>query len=88
MGEYRSVWQTWHVVSTGRPVVAVPSLHDVESSETLRRRVQRARVERRLSIFDLSALVRCAPEQLAAYERGDEALRPDVLQGICRHLCV
>ena len=88
MGEYRSVWQTWNVVSTSRPVVAVPSLHDVESSETLRRRVQRARVERRISIFDLSALVRCAPEQLAAYERGDEALRPDVLQGICRHLSV
>ena len=76
---YRRAWQTWDLVQVRRvtsletePVQATS--HDVH----LRHRVQKARIERRMSMADLAAHVGVDADRLAAFERGDELLPSDV----------
>lgn len=86
--EYRPVYQTWKMI---RPL---PSLSSSESAKTTtmateeksRHRIQRLRIERRLSISSLADMARCDVETLAAYERGDEVLTEDMLRRLDRIL--
>jgi ribosome-binding protein aMBF1 (putative translation factor) len=52
---------------------------DTTKRETfdIRQTVQRTRIEKRLSIPALSLMIRCVPETLAAFERGDDVLDRD-----------
>jgi ribosome-binding protein aMBF1 (putative translation factor) len=88
MGDaYREVWQTWQLV---RPVTrapleergAPPDAATPTTAESLRHRVQTARVERRWSISVLAARVGMDPETVASFERGDEVLAPEQQQRV------
>ena len=81
MTVYKPVWQTWNLVrpqpramAAPTPAVDVPACTRLD----LRQRVQRARIERRWSVADLSEHATCDTETLAAFERGDEILAPEV----------
>ena len=86
--EYRPVYQTWKMI---RPLPSHAS-SDAGTSTTMgteektRHRIQRLRIERRLSISSLADMARCDVETLAAYERGDEVLTEDVLRRLDRIL--
>jgi ribosome-binding protein aMBF1 (putative translation factor) len=89
MGDaYREVWQTWHLV---RPVTRAPleergapssDAATPSTAESLRHRVQTARVERRWSISALAARVGMDPETIASFERGDDVLAPEQQQRV------
>lgn len=91
---YAPVWQTWNVV---RASASVPSTEasapadDVvmdrpSATSSLRERMQIARIDRRMSIDDLSRLIECDTETLAAFERGDEVLSERLQSAIRRVL--
>jgi DNA-binding XRE family transcriptional regulator len=90
---YVRVWQTWDLVSprtqshcSNELEISKWSSVDVDgaiaknnvSPLSLRHKVQHARIERRLSIAALASEVMCAPETIAAFERGDGVLGADV----------
>ena len=82
--EYRPVWLTWNLVRSNAPRRPVESPHPppdrAPPTAELRYRVQMARVERRWSVADLAARVKCDVETLAAFERGDEVLHGELQQ--------
>jgi hypothetical protein len=78
MGDHVPVWQTWTML---HPPLARPRLPEaggagggIVCGPSFRARVQKMRVNKRLSVHDLSATVRCDPAQLAAFERGETIL--------------
>lgn len=75
--EYKQAWQTWTMV---RPNGGVKedAVGAITERVKFRQRVQQARIEQRLSVADLAAQSRCDIETLAAFERGDEVLSPEV----------
>lgn len=90
---YKAVWQTWDLVRPRTTAVvgdraATDASAAAASSEhrDWRQQVQTARVERRWSVSDLAVQVQCDAETLAAFERGDEILAPDVQRRIRRAL--
>ena len=63
----------------GTTVVDVDTSSSLDASaESMRQKVQRARIERRMSIASLASEVMCTAETLAAFERGDGVLSSDV----------
>ena len=52
----------------------------------LRHVVQRRRIERRISLADLAAHVRCDCEELASFERGDGVLPEATQHALLRFL--
>lgn len=71
MQTHRAVWQTWalHKLAHTEP----SNVEDVEQVE-FRSRVQKARVERCMTIAALSEKLQCDAASLSAFERGDEVL--------------
>lgn len=84
--QYVRVYQTWNLLRrvsrdrTESTHVVVNGL--TNPSTSLRHSVQMARVERGLSIQELSAMVRCSPETLSAFEIGDEVLSDDLQKAL------
>ncbi len=84
--EYRPVWQTWSIVSheptrqqgggAGQSVVPHPT------DENVRRSIQLARVDRRVSIPSLAAQVNLDPSTLASFECGEEVLPDETVRKI------
>lgn len=81
---YKRVYQTW---STPQRTTELPRASHVESKpcnegssrmQEMRHRVQRARIERGWSIYDLSQRVKCDVAALADFERGNDVLGADV----------
>ncbi|MEC7000297.1 MAG: hypothetical protein VXX04_00515 [Actinomycetota bacterium] len=72
---YRPRWQTWSLVTRRVSDIDTPAAtrapEEVSSANVLRERVQIARIDRRLSIVELAAMVQCDADHLAAFERGD-----------------
>ena len=88
-GDYVRVYQTWHLLKRTNPTVKVSepgaSTTCVASrpvQQELRHVIQMARVERCLSIQDLSTKIKCSPETLSAFERGDEVLSEDMQKAL------
>ena len=78
--EYRPMWQTWELV---RPIVTREDARPegprpVARPDDLRLTVQRARIERRWSVSTLASQCECDVETLAAFERGDEVIHPNI----------
>ena len=82
--DYVRVYQTWHLLKrtpnecasyVAQPATAPPQME-------LRHSVQMARVERGLSIHDLSVKVKCSPDTLSAFERGDDVLSGDLQKAL------
>ena len=48
----------------------------------MRHMVQKARVEKGMSVVDLAAKVRCQPETLAGFERGGDVLSEDLQRSL------
>ena len=88
LDRYLRVYQTWILLSRAPNKDTNPSVqHACPSSMAptpldLRHRVQMARVEKGLSIEELSKRVVCEAETLAAFERGDEVLSSDLQQSL------
>lgn len=85
--KYVRVYQTWSLLNRTPKLDKLPSSISTEHSSApahpdLRHKAQMARVERGLSIQDLSTKVGCSPETLAAFERGDEVLSSDLQQAL------
>ena len=80
--EYLPVWQTWDMLS-GVPVAPceAPTLC-ASSEEDVRRDIQRARVDKRLSIPVLAAQVGLDPTTLASFESGEEVLPHDTVRRV------
>lgn len=58
------------------------SAASAEARRNVRERLQRTRIEKRLSISALAAQSRCDVELLAAFERGEDLLSADVLRRV------
>jgi|TARA_E500000178_G_scaffold347623_1_gene401234 ribosome-binding protein aMBF1 (putative translation factor) len=83
--DYVRVYQTWNLLKRVKQPVSTneadPSAKCVTSlpvQQELRHTIQMARVERCLSIQELSVKIKCSPETLSAFERGDEVLSEDM----------
>ena len=74
---YVPVWQTWTLV---RPVSTSETITSAINRPLpdVRQRVQTARIQRRLTVHELARRVQCDPEQIAAFERGEEIVTDDV----------
>lgn len=89
---YVPVWQTWTTVrapTTSAPVDESASTGQMSSKQhiaQLRERMQVARIDRRLSIEELSHAIECDAETLAAFERGEEVLSDSHQRAIRRLL--
>ena len=71
MQTHRSVWQTWSLCKpSATPTASVQDADQVE----LRARVQRARVERHMTVAALGEELQCDTELLARFERGEGVL--------------
>jgi ribosome-binding protein aMBF1 (putative translation factor) len=84
---YVRVYQVWSLLSNKQKLDELPMSNAMAYQSTptypdLRHKAQMARVERGLSIQDLSSKIGCTPETLAAFERGDEVLSTDLLQAL------
>lgn len=99
LSKYTRVYQTWHLLRTNAAAAhaeSKPREAEGNGSECgsaaassafdLRHRVQMARVERSMSIQELSARIQCEPQTLAAFERGDEVLSEDLQRAVCKAL--
>jgi len=86
---YARVWQTWELVcpqaqhddaslSTNNADVDSNPTSTSDSAASMRQKVQRARIEQRMSIAALAAEVMSTTETIAAFERGDGVLGTDV----------
>jgi|APCry1669189034_1035192.scaffolds.fasta_scaffold12412_3 ribosome-binding protein aMBF1 (putative translation factor) len=97
--DYVSVWETWELVSTAAThaidvdLLATPTesstttdVGGVQEGQRLRERVQRARIEQRMSIAALAMNVTTTSEVLAAFERGDGILDSDLQKRVTRFL--
>ena len=91
-GEYFRIWPTWNLVPTGRRketpgVTKGPGAENgvpwrPETTE-LRHRAQRARMEKRMSLVDLSERVpHSTVEMLADYERSGDPLPESVMKAL------
>lgn len=91
--KYCRVYQTWNLVkkqetlpySTRNDAVDKDASSDplqASSLVELRHKVQMARVEKGLSIHDLSLLLNCDPEMMSSFERGDDILPDNVHNAI------
>ena len=85
---YVRVYQTWNLLKrVKQPLkeseVATPDYATVlPVQQELRHIIQMARVEHCFSIQDLSEKIKCSPETLSAFERGDEVLSEDILMAL------
>lgn len=73
---YKEVWQVWELVKP-QPETVVKDVveHDVlERNNTFRFKMQTARIEKRMSIAELAAAVKCEVALLASFERGLEVI--------------
>ena len=86
--EYEEVWQAWSFLKQGQTSEDAPSSipkanEDAKTSALeARRKVQMARVERRLSIHDLARKCNTDSESISAYEKGDDVLPLDVYERV------
>ena len=81
---FREVWQTWSFVCPVDPRQAV-SATPGEASGTqtdLRKSFQMKRLQKRLSLWDMSERVGCSADALSAFERGTDVLDEDTLRRI------
>lgn len=79
--KYREVWQTWSLVkhpSTSLILEEVTTEEPLADASNFRFRMQTARISRRLTIAELSTMVKCDAETLAGFERGDEVVSGEV----------
>jgi len=89
--EYISVWETWDRITTASPQEEVVDkttetnvvLHD---NQQLRQRVQRARIEQRMSIATLAMHVTTTADVLSAFERGDGILDSELQKRVTKYL--
>lgn len=83
---YVPVWQTWTLI---RPIstaeIPITPMHSNRPHD-VRQRVQTARIQRRLTIHELAQRVHCDPEQIAAFERGEEILSDDIQKSVFHEL--
>lgn len=87
---YKELHQTWDLI---RPsghtapkdgAAAAPAACGGE--EKARHRIQKLRIEKRLSVGQLAAAVDCDAETLAAFERGDEVLGAPLMRRLEQRL--
>ena len=90
--EYRPAFQTWRLVH-GPPRAAVSHGPATEkhageqvAEEKTRHRLQRLRIDRRMTVAQLADAVKCDVAVVAAYERGDAVLDADVVRRMERVL--
>lgn len=87
-GEYEEVWQAWSFLKEEKTSDDSPSSLSKASEESktsaleARRKVQMARVERRLSIHDLAKKCNTDSDSISAYEKGDDVLPLDVYEKV------
>ena len=91
-GEYFRIWPTWNLVPSNRrketpranePPPVEEGVPWRPSTTELRHRVQRARMEKRMSLVDLSEQVpHSTVEMLANYERGGDPLPESVMKAL------
>ena len=86
--EYKKVWQTWSLCNAHERKQEELETNFVvdEAKSEMRHRVQKARIAKRMSLQDLSQVVKCDIESLASYERGDGVISNDVLERIMKSL--
>ena len=88
---YQTVWQSWNFVNrAAKPIelfVEADSEPQMLNDET-RYKIQKARIEQRISIAKLAQMVKCDIETISAYERGDETLDTATINNIQRILDV
>ena len=88
MTQYIPVFQTWHMV---RPITQETPFDggdavDGKANHDMRHRVQRARVERRMTVHEVAATVGCDPSVFAAFERGNGILPTDTMKKLMKEL--
>lgn len=92
MDEYKPVWTTWHIVRPQR-AASIPeaTAEAAAPPEDMRRRVQTARVQRRMSVSALAVRVQTerggalvTADLLAGFERGEQVLAPEIQRAV-RH---
>lgn len=89
--QYRPVYQTWRMHRGGAKRESVPAAEPQQhenrgGEEKDRHRIQKLRIEQRLSIGELARRIKVEPETLAAYERGDAILEAEVVAAMERVL--
>ena len=83
-GDYVQVWQAWHLTRRDDAHVCrqANSANPVRMS-TQRHVLQRARIEKHISLTELAKHVECDVKVLAAFERGEDIVSPKTLKAIC-----
>lgn len=92
--KYVRVWQMWNLlqVSDNRnhPPVKESETTDISTphaeDNSLRHRLQMARVDKGISIQATAEAIRCSRESLAAYERGEDELSSDTVRQLQKFL--
>lgn len=74
MSEWTSVWQTWAFVHPTRETPLETVACGTQRTQTLREDVQTARIQQRMTVFDLAQKTGIDAEVLGAYERGKTVL--------------
>ena len=85
---YLPTWQTWVMVRQqrsrfdGNDTPDAPASSTADARNTLRERVQIARIEQRMTVNDLAARSGCDVDTIVAFECGDEILSADLQRRI------
>ena len=83
--EYVQVWQTWTMLRPPGPKQDAPPDAKVQICEpSFRAKAQKMRINKRLSVVDLAAQIRCDACALAAFERGETILPRDANSRLLR----
>lgn len=86
---YRSAWQTWRVVTPGEHRPSQPAqATQGQTNGDFRSLMQTARVQKRLSIAELAARVRCDANVIADFERGEGVIDDQLRNAIKRELAI
>lgn len=87
---YKTVHQTWRFVRAAphseEEVTDAAAKTAQDTTLSTRHRLQRLRIENRVSIPRLAEMIKCDANIISAYERGDETLGDDVVQKMERVL--
>ena len=87
MDDYEELFQSWHFVQVEMTsMISEESVQNELDREVLRNEVQKKRIEKRYSIFNLSMQIGCDPDMLTLYERGDHILNKDIISKLKKKL--
>lgn len=83
--DYVHVYQTWCLVTREEKRDDKGELKNQQPVD-IRKRVQHARIEKSMSIFDVASVLGYPADKLAAFERGDEVISSDVQRALLKLL--